>query len=134
MTIDGPDEGALPGDRRLHPHPADPVNLIGNAVRYSPDGGQVWLRAEREGDLAVLIVADQGKGIDAADQERVFEKFERVDPSEPGGAGLGLYIARKLARAMKGDLAVAQRAGAGGAVHADLAGGVGAGRRAQKSQ
>jgi signal transduction histidine kinase len=80
------------------------VNLIGNAVRYTPQGGMVWIRTEREGDLATIIVADQGKGIAPADHERVFAKFERVDPSEPGGSGLGLYIARRLARAMGGDI------------------------------
>ncbi|MFX8098702.1 ATP-binding protein, partial [Acinetobacter baumannii] len=67
------------------------VNLVGNAVRYSPDGGMVWLRTERDGDHAAVIVADQGRGIALADQERIFEKFERVDPSETGGSGLGLY-------------------------------------------
>jgi signal transduction histidine kinase len=89
------------------------VNLIGNAVRYSPPGGMVWLRCEREADLAVVIVADQGKGIAPQDQARIFEKFERVDPSEPGGTGLGLYIARRLARAMRGDLAVDSTPGQG---------------------
>ncbi|MFM9976903.1 MAG: sensor histidine kinase [Sphingomonadaceae bacterium] len=89
------------------------INLIGNAVRYSPDGGMVWLRHEREGDTAVIIVADQGKGIAAGDQARIFEKFERVDPSEPGGSGLGLYIARRLARAMGGDVVVDSAPGQG---------------------
>ena len=89
------------------------MNLITNAIRYSPEGGQVWIRLEREGDLAAVIVADQGKGIAAADQERIFEKFERVDPNEPGGTGLGLYIARRLARAMGGDIAVDSAPGQG---------------------
>ncbi|MFX8790034.1 ATP-binding protein, partial [Acinetobacter baumannii] len=74
------------------------VNLIGNAVRYSPTDGMVWVRAEREGTVAAVIVADQVKGIALADQARIFEKFERVDPREVGGSGLGLYIARRLAR------------------------------------
>ena len=113
VVIDGPDEGAVPATGDFTRTLQILVNLLGNAVRYSPDGGQVWLRAEREGDLAIVIVADQGKGIAADDQERVFEKFERVDPNEPGGAGLGLYIARKLARAMKGDLAVHSAPGQG---------------------
>ncbi|QDZ07213.1 HAMP domain-containing histidine kinase [Sphingomonas panacisoli] len=89
------------------------VNLIGNAVRYSPDGGMVWVRTHRDRHAAVIIVADQGKGIAAEDQERIFEKFERVDPSEPGGSGLGLYIARRLARAMGGDLTVDSAPGEG---------------------
>lgn len=82
------------------------VNLIGNAVRYSPRGSTVWLRLQRDGERAVAIVADQGKGIAPEDHARIFEKFARVDPNEPGGSGLGLYIARRLARAMGGDITV----------------------------
>ena len=89
------------------------MNLITNAVRYTPEGGQVWVRTEQEGDLAAIIVADQGKGIAEADQDRIFDKFERVDPSEPGGTGLGLYIARRLARAMGGDINVDSAPGQG---------------------
>lgn len=89
------------------------VNLIGNAVRYSPDDGVIWVRAEREGDVAALIVADQGRGIAIEDQARIFEKFERVDTSEAGGSGLGLYIARRLARAMGGDITVDSAPGQG---------------------
>ena len=89
------------------------VNLIGNAVRYSPQAAGIWVRAEIEGDLAAVIVADQGKGIAPADHERIFEKFERVDTSEPGGNGLGLYISRTLARAMGGDITVDSAPGMG---------------------
>jgi len=89
------------------------VNLIGNAVRYSPENGVIWVRAEREGVAAAVIVADQGKGIAPEDQARIFEKFERVDPREPGGSGLGLYIARRLARAMGGDITVDSAPGHG---------------------
>jgi signal transduction histidine kinase len=89
------------------------VNLIGNAVRYSPADGMVWVRAERDDVRAAVIVADQGKGIAIEDQARIFEKFARVDPSEPGGSGLGLYIARRLARAMHGDIAVDSAPGQG---------------------
>lgn len=89
------------------------VNLIGNAVRYSPEDGMVWIRCERDSDFVAVIVADQGKGIDPADQARIFEKFERVDPTEPGGTGLGLYIARRLARAMDGDIVVDSAPGQG---------------------
>jgi PAS domain-containing protein/two-component sensor histidine kinase len=89
------------------------VNLIGNAVRYSPPGSQVWIRLEREGEMGAVIVADQGKGIAPEDQARIFEKFGRVDPTEPGGSGLGLYIARRLARAMGGDITVDSAPGMG---------------------
>ena len=89
------------------------MNLITNAIRYTPLGGQVWIRSEREGDLAAIIVADQGKGVAVEDQERIFDKFERVDSNEPGGTGLGLYIARRLARAMGGDLSIDSAPGQG---------------------
>lgn len=89
------------------------VNLVGNAVRYSPPDAMVWLRTEIDGSDAVVIVADQGKGIGVEDQARIFEKFERVDPREPGGSGLGLYISRRLARAMGGDVTVDSAPGQG---------------------
>ncbi len=89
------------------------VNLIGNAVRYSPADSVVWIRTEEEEDLTAIIVADQGQGIAFEDQERIFDKFERLDPSEPGGSGLGLYISRRLARAMSGDITVDSAPGMG---------------------
>lgn len=89
------------------------INLIGNALRYSPRGGEVVVTVEREDDWALTRVIDRGKGIEPEDQARIFEKFERVDPSEPGGNGLGLYIARRLARAMGGDLSVESIPGEG---------------------
>jgi signal transduction histidine kinase len=114
VRIDRPAEGdRLPATGEFKRVLQILVNLIGNALRYSPDGGMVWIRIEREEDLACVIVADMGKGIAAEDQARIFEKFERVDPSEPGGTGLGLYIARRLARAMGGDISVDSAPGQG---------------------
>jgi signal transduction histidine kinase len=114
VRIDGPGLGEkLPATGDFTRALQIMMNLITNAIRYTPEGGQVWLRTEREGDLAAIIVADQGKGIAAGDQERIFDRFERVDPGEPGGTGLGLYIARRLARAMQGDVAVDSAPGQG---------------------
>lgn len=79
------------------------VNLIGNAVRHSPAGGTVTLRFDRTADLASVTVSDQGPGIAPADQQRIFERFERASPDE-GGTGLGLAISRRLARSMGGDI------------------------------
>ncbi|HEY5710857.1 MAG TPA: PAS domain-containing sensor histidine kinase [Allosphingosinicella sp.] len=112
MDAPGPDE-TLPATGDFTRTLQILMNLITNAIRYTPQGGQVWLRTEREGDLAAIIVADQGKGIAETDQDRIFEKFERVDPNEPGGSGLGLYIARRLARAMDGDISVDSAPGQG---------------------
>lgn len=89
------------------------LNLIGNAIRYTPEGSRLWVRVEREGDRACAIVADQGQGLSEDDQVRVFEKFERLGRSGDGGSGLGLYISRRLARAMGGDLTVESAPGQG---------------------
>ncbi len=114
VSIDAPDlNEALPANGEFRRVLQILVNLIGNAVRYSPQGGMIWLRAERDGGNAVLIVADQGKGIASADHDRVFEKFERLDRNDPSGSGLGLYISRRLARAMGGDLQVDSALGQG---------------------
>ena len=89
------------------------VNLLTNAVRYSPRGGRVAVETRIEGGRALVSVSDTGKGIAPTDQARIFDKFERIDASEPGGNGLGLFIARRLARAMGGDLSVASAPGEG---------------------
>jgi signal transduction histidine kinase len=87
------------------------VNLIGNAVHYGPEGSTVRVSVERRGGgVAAAIVADQGRGIAPADAERVFEKFERLGAHE-SGTGLGLYISRRLARAMRGEIKIESGAG-----------------------
>ena len=88
------------------------VNLLGNAVRHSPDGSRVSVILAVGKDVASVTVADQGPGIDQADQERIFDKFERV--GEAGGdAGLGLAIARRLANSMDGDVTLVSAPGEG---------------------
>ena len=89
------------------------LNLLGNAIRYSPENSLIWIRLDRQGDRAMVTVADQGQGIDAGQQAVVFEKFERLGRTDSGGSGLGLYIARRLARAMEGDLTVDSAPGQG---------------------
>lgn len=89
------------------------VNLLGNAIRYSPDGSVIKLRVSEEEGLARIAVTDQGDGIAAEDQHRVFEKFERLGRSGDGGSGLGLFISRRLARAMGGSLTVDSTKGEG---------------------
>ncbi|MGB3167356.1 MAG: HAMP domain-containing sensor histidine kinase [Alteraurantiacibacter sp.] len=89
------------------------LNLTGNAIRYSPEGGEVWLRVERAGVRARVTVADQGEGLDEDEQARVFAKFERLGRQGDGGSGLGLYISRRLAGAMGGSLTVESAKGQG---------------------
>lgn len=89
------------------------LNLIGNAIRYSPANSQVWVRIESDAGTARIIVADQGPGLASNDQARIFEKFERLGRSGDGGSGLGLYISRQLARQMGGDLTVESAPGQG---------------------
>ncbi|MBA4306496.1 MAG: hypothetical protein C0429_07140 [Sphingopyxis sp.] len=91
------------------------LNLVNNAIRYSPDGTSIFIDICTVGAEAFISVRDQGKGIDPADQEKIFEKFERLGRSGDGGSGLGLYISRRLARAMGGELHV-QNAEDGGAI------------------
>jgi len=89
------------------------LNLLGNAIRYSPTDSQVWLRVESDGDHARITVADQGEGLAEDQQARLFEKFERLGRQGDGGSGLGLYISRRLARAMDGELTVESAPGQG---------------------
>lgn len=97
------------------------LNLVGNAIRYSPDNSQIWIRLEDSGLRARLIVADQGPGLSEEQQAKVFEKFERLGRSgEDGGSGLGLYISRRLARAMGGDLLIESAPGRGARFILDL--------------
>ncbi len=82
--------------------------LLANARRFSPAGGTVQVVADAEGEVVRLQVLDRGPGVPASQRERAFEKFARLDPSA-GGAGLGLFLARGLARGMGGDVSVADR-------------------------
>jgi len=86
------------------------VNLVGNAVRHSPGHGTVAVSFEGDDATASVHVLDQGPGIDPADQQRIFERFERASE---GGTGLGLAIARRLARSMGGDISLQSVPGEG---------------------
>jgi signal transduction histidine kinase len=88
------------------------VNLIVNAIRYSPEGAKIRLSFFRSGGAASVTVADEGPGIRAGDEHRIFERFERAHTNE-GGTGLGLAISRRLARSMGGDVTLDSAPGEG---------------------
>ncbi len=91
-------------------------NLLDNAVAYSPEGTQVAVGVKRRDDLVEIAVVDEGIGIDPADQERVFERFYRVDPArsrDTGGTGLGLSIVKHVAADHGGDVSVWSQPGRG---------------------
>jgi PAS domain S-box-containing protein len=81
------------------------INLVDNAVKYSPDGGTVSVSVEVVGAHVRFSITDQGLGVPLAEQRRIFDKFYRLDPNMNrgvGGTGLGLYICRELVRRMDG--------------------------------
>jgi signal transduction histidine kinase len=92
------------------------ANLVENAVKYSPEGGSVHVSLGRHERRVLFAVRDEGLGIPLREQERIFEKFFRLDPNLTrgvGGTGLGLYICRELVRRMGGRIWVASREGEG---------------------
>ena len=91
-------------------------NLLDNAIKYSPQGGDVDLRVARNGQFARIEVVDRGLGIPQDEQERIFEKFYRLDPALTrgvNGTGLGLYISKELVERMRGRISVRSAPGRG---------------------
>ena len=115
---------ALDAPKRLPPVAADPGqlrqvlgNVVDNAVKYSPEGGEVHVGIEKRDDGRMrFAIRDSGLGIPPKEQGRIFEKFYRLDPNMTrgiGGTGLGLYICRELVRRVGGRIWVESEVGTG---------------------
>jgi PAS domain S-box-containing protein len=92
------------------------LNLVDNAIKYSPSGGRIEVSLEALVDWLRFSVRDEGLGIPVGEQERIFDKFYRLDPDQRrgiGGTGLGLYICRELVRSMGGRIWVESEPGHG---------------------
>jgi len=90
--------------------------LIENAVQYTQEGDLIEIRVGRRADLVEVSVRDTGRGIEAQDLDRIFDRFARADPSRSrhtGGFGLGLSIVRAIVEAHGGTVAVESGAGRG---------------------
>jgi signal transduction histidine kinase len=111
LTIAAPDSLPIDGDEFRIEQVV--TNLLTNALRYG-EGKPVAVTVATSGNEALVSVRDQGMGISEADQDRIFEQFERTDgAAQVPGLGLGLYIAREIAQAHNGRLEVRSRPGDG---------------------
>lgn len=92
------------------------VNLLDNAIKYTPENGSITISAKEEGGMVTILVADTGIGIPARDLPRIFERFYRVDTArsrEQGGTGLGLAIVKHIIQLHGGSIAVESTPGRG---------------------
>ena len=88
-------------------------NLISNAIKYGPEGGDITIRATEQGDFLRIEVIDHGPGIPPEYQQAIFEKYVRVPGAPKGGAGIGLYIAHEIVHAHGGEIGVVSEPGKG---------------------
>ena len=98
-------------------------NLIGNAIKYTPSGGSIYINVRGDGDRVLINVTDTGMGISAEDLAHVFQKFYRVDNSDTrtiGGTGLGLYLVKQRAEAMGGKVWAESAFGEGSTFYVSL--------------
>ncbi|MGQ3480349.1 sensor histidine kinase [Paenibacillus sp. TY11] len=92
------------------------VNLLHNAIKFTPQAGSISVSLSSNGDQAVICIADTGQGINEQDQQRIFERFYKADQSRArtaGGSGLGLSIAYKITEMHTGSISVSSKEGEG---------------------
>jgi two-component system, NtrC family, sensor histidine kinase KinB len=127
-ALDGKAQGARDAGLKVEEELVEPVlpvlvdperislvfdNLIGNAVRHSPKGGRILVRARPQSGFVRFEIEDQGPGIPPEYQQRIFEKFFRMPGTKGEGIGLGLYISREIVAAHGGQMGVDSEAGHG---------------------
>lgn len=98
-------------------------NLIDNAIKYTPEGGKIWVNARGDGDNVLINVTDSGIGVSPDDAAHIFQKFYRVDNSQTrqiGGTGLGLYLVKQRVEAMGGRVWVESAFGDGSTFYVSL--------------
>ena len=109
-------------DEHLTPFPMDGarikqvlLNLVGNAVKFTPEGGRVWVRADSGDDAVRVEIGDTGPGIAPEDHERIFLEFQQAgsDAGKPQGTGLGLALAKKFVEMHGGKIWVESEVGKG---------------------
>lgn len=99
------------------------VNLISNAIKYSPDGGDICIKCQNQGSKVRISITDQGIGISDIDQERLFERFYRVNNKnvpEVKGFGIGLYLVSEILRYHQSGIKVRSEVGKGSTFYFDL--------------
>jgi two-component system phosphate regulon sensor histidine kinase PhoR len=92
------------------------TNLINNAIKYSPNGGQITVSAHLKGDDVLLAISDQGMGMPKEHLPKIFDRFHRVDNRDTrkvGGTGIGLYLVKHLVEAHEGQIHVESEVGKG---------------------
>jgi signal transduction histidine kinase len=91
------------------------INLLHNGIKFTPRGGQVWVRAKQQGDYVQLEIRDTGIGIAPSEIPKIFDRFYRVRQStdDSSGAGLGLTIVQQLLLHCGGSISVKSKLGEG---------------------
>jgi two-component system cell cycle sensor histidine kinase PleC len=99
------------------------LNLLSNAIKFTPEGGRIAIRAQRQGDIVSVSIEDTGIGIPQSAMEKIGRPFEQVQSQftkSHQGSGLGLAIAKALAEMHGGRLCIHSQQGVGTLVHVEL--------------
>ena len=96
-------------------------NLLDNAIKYTDEGGYVWISVNKNGDYVQIVFRDDGRGIPDEALPHIFERYTQFgDSSQPGGLGLGLAVVKEAALALNGDVFCSSEPGKGTTVQVRL--------------